>query len=161
VNGAAGARENFAMMAAVLTSNISLGHAGAVSAQEAWEALQTDPHALLLDVRTQPEWVFSGVPNLNGLGKQTQLISWKIYPTMEVNADFVKMVAQSVPNISTPIYCLCKSGGRSHDAALALTQAGYKACYNISDGFEGDRDAQGHRGIINGWKAAGLPWEQA
>ncbi len=149
------------MMATVASTQRNSGHCGHVSAAEAWEELKNTPNAQLIDVRTQPEWVFSGAPNLASLGKDTHLISWKEYPTMEVNADFVAMVAQLVPDQSTPVYCLCKSGGRSHDAAIALTQAGYQACYNVADGFEGERDAHGHRGTINGWKAAGLPWEQA
>jgi rhodanese-related sulfurtransferase len=28
------------------------------------------------------------------------------------------------------------------------------------EGFEGDKDAQEHRGNLNGWKAHGLPWVQ-
>lgn len=149
------------MTATVASIARDSGHAGHMTSTDAWEALKNTPNAQLIDVRTQPEWVFCGAPNLSQLGKDTHLISWKVYPTMEVNADFVAMVAQCVPDQSTPVYCLCKSGGRSHDAALALTQAGYQACYNIADGFEGERDAHGHRGTINGWKAAGLPWEQA
>jgi rhodanese-related sulfurtransferase len=55
---------------------------------------------------------------------------------------------------------LCRSGARSHDAAIAATAAGYTQCYNVLEGFEGDRDAHGHRGALNGWQAAGLPWQQ-
>jgi rhodanese-related sulfurtransferase len=58
------------------------------------------------------------------------------------------------------VLLLCRSGGRSRAAAIALTGAGFKACYNIVEGFEGDRDGLGHRGSVGGWKAAGLPWRQ-
>ena len=44
--------------------------------------------------------------------------------------------------------------------AVALTARGYSRCYNVSDGFEGGHDAQRHRGVQEGWKAAGLPWRQ-
>lgn len=149
------------MSAASATSGHYLPYAGDVSAREAWDALTANPAAVLIDVRTQPEWVFSGLPNLSALGKKTLPVSWKIYPTMEVNAAFVEQVKASVPNADTAIYFLCKTGGRSTDAAIAMTAAGYTQCYNISAGFEGDRDEHGHRGTINGWKATSLPWEQA
>ena len=47
----------------------------------------------------------------------------------------------------------------SHTAA-ALTEAGFENCYNVAEGFEGDKDASGHRGTVGGWKHAGLPWVQ-
>jgi len=59
-----------------------------------------------------------------------------------------------------PILLLCRSGVRSKYAAIALTEAGYKTCYNISGGFEGDHNEDRHRGKFNGWKVAGLPWAQ-
>jgi rhodanese-related sulfurtransferase len=55
---------------------------------------------------------------------------------------------------------ICRSGGRSHQAANAATQAGYPDCYNVLQGFEGDKDAAGHRNTLGGWRAAGLPWVQ-
>jgi len=56
---------------------------------------------------------------------------------------------------------LCRSGGRSHDAAVAATAAGFGACYNVLQGFEGDRDPDAHRNTVGGWRAAGLPWSQS
>lgn len=135
-------------------------YGGDISPSECWASLQNDERALLIDVRTQPEWAFVGLPNLTSINKKTITISWKMYPTMETNPDFVKMVQSVAPDPSTPIYCLCKTGGRSLDAAIALTQAGYAHCYNVAGGFDGDRDEQGRRGMINGWKASNLPWEQ-
>ena len=49
---------------------------------------------------------------------------------------------------------------RSKAAAKALTAAGFQACYNILEGFEGNADNDGHRGNVGGWKHAGLPWRQ-
>jgi hypothetical protein len=40
-------------------------------------------------------------------------------------------------------------------------QHGYNQCYNILEGFEGDRDANQQRGSIGGWRKAGLPWNQS
>jgi rhodanese-related sulfurtransferase len=54
---------------------------------------------------------------------------------------------------------LCRSGARSMRPRLA-TEAGYTNCYNILEGFEGDKDANGHRNKVGGWRKAGLPWIQ-
>jgi hypothetical protein len=43
---------------------------------------------------------------------------------------------------------------------MAAAGVGYADSYNIAGGFEGDLDAERHRGKNNGWKAAGLPWVQ-
>lgn len=143
------------------SQTLEFGFAGDVSAAECWSALQENPDAILIDVRTQPEWVFSGLPNLSKINKNIKTISWKLYPTMDINSEFTQMVASVAPNKNTPLFFLCKTGGRSADAAIAMTQAGYTDCYNVADGFEGDRNGEGRRGNINGWKAAELPWEQA
>ncbi len=148
-------------MSAAATPNISAAYAGDVSAQTAWDALAQNPQAQLIDVRTQPEWVFSGLPNLSSIQKKTIPVSWKLYPTMEMNPQFVAQLQALLPDQSAPLYFLCKTGGRSTDAAIAMTAAGYTQCYNIESGFEGDRDQHGHRGTSNGWKATSLPWEQA
>ncbi len=44
---------------------------------------------------------------------------------------------------------------------MTAMQAGYNECYNVIEGFEGDKDADGHRNTKNGWRAAGLPWTQS
>ena len=56
---------------------------------------------------------------------------------------------------------ICRSGARSAAAASALTAAGYENCWNVAQGFEGDRDGEGHRGTVGGWKAVGPPWVQS
>lgn len=136
-------------------------YAGEISAQEAWDMLASDPRAQLVDVRTQPEWVFAGLPKLSSLNKKTLTLSWKLYPTMELNTHFISSLKQQVPDLSAPLLFLCKTGGRSLDAAIAATQAGYTACYNVTHGFEGDQNQNGQRGCVNGWKSTFLPWEQA
>tara|TARA_R110002126_G_scaffold1443_29_gene8456 strand:- start:9062 stop:9529 length:468 start_codon:yes stop_codon:yes gene_type:complete len=138
----------------------SVGYAGDVDVTEAWEAVKGNPGAVLVDVRTQAEWNFVGVPDLSESGKDPVLVEWQTFPTMEINASFVETVSAAAPDKSAPVYFLCRSGARSKSAAMAMTQAGYAACYNISDGFEGSPDSQRHRGSVNGWKANGLPWIQ-
>ena len=136
------------------------GYAGDVSPKEAWEILEREPQAALVDVRTKPEWGFVGVPDLSELGKQALLIEWQAYPSMQVNPSFAEDVAAAGVPKDAPILFLCRSGARSRSAAQALTALGYSACYNISEGFEGGHDATGHRGTVGGWKVAKLPWKQ-
>lgn len=139
----------------------SASYAGDVTPKQAWDVLSTDAKAQLVDVRTQPEWAFAGVPDLAGIGKQVHCVSWKFYPSMELNNDFLAQLRSRVPDTSAPLFFLCKTGGRSLDAAIAATKAGYTACYNIEGGFEGESNEHRQRGQISGWKAAKLPWEQA
>lgn len=136
------------------------GYAGDVSALTAWEAVKNLPHAVLVDVRTQAEWNFVGVPNLSSVSKQPLFIEWQIFPTMELNASFVDMVIAAAPDKLAPLYFLCRSGARSKSAAVSMTQAGYVNCFNIAPGFEGPHDGEQHRGSVEGWKASDLPWVQ-
>jgi len=135
-------------------------YAGDVLPKQAWDMLANNPEAVLMDVRTDAEFAYVGNPDLSGLGKQVLRVYWKVFPTMGVNPNFVAEVEKSGVNRDAPLLFLCRSGVRSRDAAIAMTTAGFKQCYNIANGFEGDKDATGHRGRVNGWKVAGLPWVQ-
>ncbi|MDQ4061880.1 MAG: rhodanese-like domain-containing protein [Pseudomonadota bacterium] len=139
-------------------------YAGDVDAGQAWEGLKA-PDAHLVDVRTRAEWTFVGVPDLSPLGKEPLFIEWQSYPSMAVAGDFVErlaahLAAEGVPR-DAPLYFICRSGGRSQAAAMAMAQAGFGRCYNVADGFEGRLDPARHRGSVEGWKAAGLPWIQS
>ena len=140
-------------------------YAGDISAREAWEVLKKDPKAQLVDVRTAAEWTFVGVPDLTPLGRKVMTVEWQSFPSMARNADFeVALVAQlKAAGVAetTPVFFLCRSGARSRAAATAMTAKGFKACFYVSAGFEGDLDGERHRGRENGWKADGLPWMQA
>lgn len=136
-------------------------YAGDVSPAEAYKQLQEHSGAVLVDVRTQPEWQFSGLPDLSAIGKTPLTVSLKHYPDFADNPNFVGDVMRAVPQRDTPIYFLCKTGGRSAAAATILTGLGYTHAYNIAGGFEGDMNSQRRRGQISGWKASQLPWEQA
>lgn len=135
-------------------------YAGDVTATAAWEQLKSNPDARLVDVRTQPEWSYVGVPDLAATGRQIVLLSWQVFPTMSRNDAFGDQIASQGLGKETPIYLLCRSGVRSKAAAEFLTQLGYAQCYNILDGFEGPADQARHRGQLAGWKAEGLPWIQ-
>jgi len=133
---------------------------GDMTVQQAWDLLQSDARTVLVDVRTQPEWMFVGVPSLAGIGKNVVRSCWQVFPSMQVNESFVEEVAQQGVQAEDSILMLCRSGVRSMSSAAAMTAAGYENCYNILGGFEGPHDDQRHRGQVDGWKAAGLPWEQ-
>lgn len=131
-----------------------------VTVEETWKALQENKMAVLIDVRTRAEWAFVGVCDLSQVGKAPLLVSWQEFPHMEINGAFADMImGQNIPK-EAPLYFLCRSGVRSQSAAATMQAAGYEKCFNILGGFEGDHDANGHRGKVNGWKASGLPWMQ-
>ena len=130
---------------------------GDITPTEAHQRLKANSSAVLIDVRTQPEWTFVGVPQVDRLVR----LSWQVYPAMDVNARFVDEVKALGLPADTEILCLCRSGARSASAATALTNAGFQNCWNISSGFEGDKDVTGHRAQVNGWKASDLPWVQS
>ncbi|MPY74354.1 MAG: rhodanese-like domain-containing protein [Alphaproteobacteria bacterium] len=136
------------------------GYAGDIRPKEAWDILQKDPAACLIDVRTDAEWRYVGVPKLDALGKPTHCVCWQVYPDNNVNDRFVEQVKDQGVRPDQTVLLLCRSGQRSKNAAIALTAAGFKCCYNVAEGFEGDRDGVGHRGTVGGWKVAGLPWGQ-
>ncbi len=135
-------------------------YAGDVTSSRAWEMLGDEPDTMLIDVRTDAEWRFVGAPELSSLGKELFRVSWQTYPEMRPNSAFVEEVRELGLSADATLLLLCRSGQRSCFAASALTVAGFANCYNVSDGFEGTRDGDGHRGVEAGWKAAGLPWVQ-
>jgi rhodanese-related sulfurtransferase len=123
--------------------------------QQAYDLLQNDRSAVLIDVRTQMEHGYVGHP-INAIH-----IAWKEAPGWEINPHFVTQVGKVVSDYSAPILLLCRSGQRSLSAAQALEQAGYTRLINIIDGFEGPLDAKNHRGNLGGWRFCGLPWKQS
>ena len=137
------------------------GYAGELTPVEAWEILAQAGNAVLIDCRTGPEWGYVGLADLSSLGKEPVCVPWKTFPTMAVNPEFVSQVAQRGAGRDGPLIFMCRSGVRSKAAAMAMTAAGFSPCFNLVEGFEGDLDAAGHRGTINGWKVRGLPWKQS
>jgi rhodanese-related sulfurtransferase len=140
-------------------------YAGDIDIAQAWEMLNQDAKAQLVDVRTLAEWNFVGLPDLGTLARPLHCIEWQAFPTMQPNPDFVAEASQAVQaagaDLETPILFICRSGARSRSAAMAMTEAGFRKAFNVAGGFEGDLDGARHRGQINGWKSAGLPWKQS
>lgn len=133
---------------------MNLPYAGALLPSEAHALMRENSGAKLVDVRTQAEWEYVGrVP-------QSVLIEWNTYPSGQRNSRFLEELQSKIPKTEAPVLFLCRSGARSHHAAMLATQAGYPNSYNILEGFEGDKDANGHRNTVGGWRVAGLPWVQ-
>lgn len=135
--------------------------------QQTWAALEGDPDAQLVDVRTRPEWTFVGIPDLSALGRQTILTEWRRFPDMSVDPAFAETLLDSMSDApASQLFFLCRSGARSMEAAQTVAHAaaarGLKLrCVNVAEGFEGDLDGHRHRGALNGWKHRGLAWIQS
>lgn len=136
-------------------------YAGDLTPQQAWDLLADNPDARLVDVRTDAEWRFVGVPDTSTIGHEPLFLEWVGYPDGARNAGFVEQLkaAGIEPGSQTPLIFLCRSGGRSISAAVAATEANLGPAYNILDGFEGPVDEHGHRRTA-GWRNADLPWFQ-
>lgn len=136
----------------------NLPYAGAVTPQEAYALLQADPGVKLIDVRTNAERDWVGQVALHPAQKTP--VQWNTYPGAQPNPIFMAQLAE----VATPqqvLLFLCRSGVRSRHAAKLATEHGYTNCFDILEGFEGDKDAAGHRKSIGGWCHAGLPWNGA
>jgi len=135
-------------------------YAGDVTPAEAWDILKSEPQTVLVDVRTDAEFNYVGRPDLSTIGKEVALVMWVSFPGNDRNANFVQEMKATGVQPDQKILFLCRSGVRSRYTAQAMAEAGYAHCYNVLEGFEGDKDPDGHRGTIGGWKVAGLPWVQ-
>ena len=135
-------------------------YAGDVSPRDAWALLANERNAVLVDCRTRAEWNFVGVPDLSSLGKKLVLVEWQAWPAMGQNPAFADELVRAGVSPDVPVIFLCRSGGRSRAAAIAMTERGFRRCYNLAGGFEGPQDDSGHRGAVAGWKHDGLPWSQ-
>ncbi len=136
-------------------------YAGDITPQQAWELLQDHPETVLVDVRTEAEWRFVGVPDTSSIDRSTVLIEW-VDSFGARNGEFVEQLTKALAgrDPAAPVVFLCRSGQRSIGAAVAATGAGITPSFNVLDGFEGPIDEFGHRGG-SGWRAIGLPWRQS
>ena len=136
-----------------------------VDVATAWKNLQATPRSQLVDVRTRAEWTYVGIPDLGPLGKRAVLVEWQTFPDQSVDPRFAERLANELKALGVQsdddLFFICRSGSRSLAAARAMAAAGYRACHNVSEGFEGPLDDDRHRGSLFGWKAIGLPWQQS
>ena len=137
--------------AAERARKMGLTYAGALLPSEAHALMKAG--AKLVDVRTKPELLYVGqIPGSIAL-------EWQSYPGGRPNPGFIGELA-TVTKKDEPVMFICRSGARSHGAAEAAMEAGWRETYNVLEGFEGDKDDQQHRNSVGGWRKAGLPWVQ-
>jgi len=113
--------------------------------------LNDNPNSVVLDVRTEEEWISIGKPDAESLNSKTLFISLLLGPDRPKNENFVKDFIDKKVSKKDNVLIICRSGVRSMAAAKLLQQQGYKNLINISDGFEGN-PATGE-----GWKKSNLP----
>jgi rhodanese-related sulfurtransferase len=134
---------------------MGLPYEGALTPREAHEVLQQSGGANIVDVRTRAELDWVGrIPG----AVEVELLT---YPGSRPNPEFVQQLESAVADKDAPVLFICRSGARSHNAAMLAMQAGYGEAYNVLEGFEGDKDDDGHRSSVGGWRASGLPWTQS
>jgi len=137
------------------------------SSTKAYSILQQSENAVLIDVRSAAEYEYVGHP------KNAIHIAIKEPPTWETSSNFVTNVERALAEkfacadnplfdicLHSEIFLICRSGKRSGEAALLLGAKNFKNIFNIADGFEGDKDKNNHRSVLNGWRFNKLPWEQ-
>jgi rhodanese-related sulfurtransferase len=135
-----------------------LPYAGAVTPEQAYALLQADSNVKLIDVRTNAERDWVGRVDI--VDAQHGVVEWNLYPQGTPNPAFLEQLAGQATKQQVLLF-LCRSGVRSRYAATAATAQGYSDCYDILQGFEGDKDASGHRKTVTGWCYAQLPWRGA
>jgi rhodanese-related sulfurtransferase len=134
--------------------------------QEAYATLQRDPGILFVDVRDPIEISYVGHPEgldrIVPLGVMTHQVDpiggqYRMASNPNVVSEFDALLAEKGKSKADTIFVTCRSGARSAVAVRQLAAAGYQNVWNLIEGFEGDKDANGAR-AVNGWRNAGLPW---
>ena len=131
-----------------------------ITSIECFNKLSEIYNSYLIDVRTGPEWIYVGVPDLSSLNKKVIFVSWQVYPEMGINKFFENQILQSNIKKDSNLYFICRSGKRSYNAAEFLTYRGFSNCFNVIDGFEGKLNYDRKRALIDGWQFNNLPWIQ-
>jgi len=141
---------------------MSKEHVNPISAVQAHEMLQSDPRSILIDVRSNMEFLFVGHPT------GAISIPWIDEPDWVINPHFVTEVRKvllgglscSSEIGCAPVILICRSGKRSLEAGAVLVEEGFSEVFNVEDGFEGELDEHHRRSTLGGWRFHDLPWEQ-
>jgi rhodanese-related sulfurtransferase len=147
----------------LLLSGLLLGPAGPalfyqdipeINSREAYEMITKNPAFRLVDVRSIAEYYFVGHPEM---AANVPLTFWdEKAQTLVRNERFLDDLKTRYKPEETLIF-ICRSGGRSRQAAQLAREAGYSNVYSVKEGFEGEKDARGYRTVV-GWKNSGLPY---
>ncbi len=133
-----------------------------ISPRQAWDIINADPRAVLVDIRSSMEYLFVGHP------RGAVHVAWIDEPDWDINPDFAREIKKLMlgglsaadAGGEAPVILICRSGKRSKEAGDLLVSEGLSNVYHIDEGFEGERDDNHHRSTVGGWRFRGLPWEQ-
>ena len=114
-----------------------------VTAKDAFEKWNdSSEEVVILDVRDPAEYLFVGhapmARNIPFKLFSAEKTAQKRKLAMETNPNFIAEVKKRY-QVTDTILIMCRSGGRSAEAANLLAKEGFKKVYTITDGFEGDR----------------------
>jgi rhodanese-related sulfurtransferase len=121
--------------------------------RQAYDFLQQNPDAVLVDCRSEMEFLFVGHPS------GARHVAWNDGPDWAINPHFVGQV-KKIASVNRPVVLICRSGQRSVDAGFELEHAGFTDVINVLEGFEGPLDEHHQRGKVSDWRKEDLPWEQ-
>lgn len=100
-----------------------------ISVSQLHETLQTNPNAILIDIREVSETALGSIANATLIPRGV----------LEMKIDNDKSIQQRFQSLDElaeqPVYLLCRSGARSIFSALSLEQMGFKNVYSIEGGF--------------------------
>ena len=135
-----------------------------INSKEAFDLLKKDENAILIDVRTNKEFLEVGIPDLGEIGKDTYKIEWRNSILPGSRKRFLNDFNKNLSHHDEAKYLfICRSGIRSKFAALTVEESfnsgNYNVrCFNIEDGFEGYEQPSSYPQNPTGWKNLGLPW---
>ena len=124
----------------------------------AYQKLKEAKDAILIDCRTEEEWINIGVPDLSIINKSVLKIEL-LRQDQSINHDFIEQ-GEKYTSHETPLYLICRSGARSAAACKILLKAGFNDVTNVAEGFEGHLYWEEHPKVIEGWKSHSLPWKK-
>ena len=119
-----------------------------IPSKEIQEYVKNNPKCVILDVRTEEEWINDGKPDGEKLGLKTYFLSIQ-FADKSFNENFEKEFNKLNIRQDHEVLTMCMGGVRSQAAAELITTKNYK-CVNISDGFLGNNENPG-------WKDNNLP----
>jgi len=119
-----------------------------IPSKDVTDYIKDNPKYVLLDVRTEEEWISDGKPDAEKIDLKAYFLTIQ-YIDKSFNQNFIEEFEKlNIPQ-DNEILTMCMGGVRSQAAAELISKKNYK-CINISDGFLGNNENIG-------WKKNNLP----
>ena len=112
--------------------------------------IKNNPKSILLDVRTEEEWIADGKPDGEKIGLKTYFLTIQ-FADGSFNKNFIEEFKKLNIQKEYEVLAMCMGGVRSQAAVDLLSKEDFN-CVNISDGFLGNS-------FNKGWKKSGLPFK--